>query len=383
MSRLAPPAYPHDPIVEAVGKLINNVFGHDRATRARTAAILLCALMYAICCSAAYYAASINLMRPFAPNLLLATSVPAYAVFYYLVRFGKTKHLKDPTLMLPQNVFALIAIAFAYTAVGPNDRGAVLVLIALVMVFGMYTHTPKQSVQLGVMAMLLLGMSMGILAHIDPGYYPPELELLRFELLMGTVPTLIFSAYQISSWRNRLAAQRQDLKLALEQVQQMATHDVLTGLYNRRFMQDRLEEAVKRCERHGEQFTVVLIDLDHFKRVNDQYGHKVGDIALMAFANASSIVLRETDIIARWGGEEFIFLLPNTAAENALVALERLRQTLATCAVSDSAPQLRVRFSAGVVVHDCVTSLTNTLDRADKALYQAKSEGRDRDVTAP
>lgn len=383
MTEFAPPVQPHDPIVDAVGRMVNVLFGPDRATRARTAAILLCAIMYGICCSAAYYAASIDLMRPFAPKLLLATSMPAYVAFYSLVRFGKTKQLKDPTLMLPQNIFALLAIAFAYTAVGPHDRGVVLVLIALVMVFGMYTHTPKQSVLIGTMAMLLLGMSMGILAHVDPDYYPPDLELLRFELMLGTVPSLIFSAYQISAWRNRLSAQRKDLRIALEQVQKMATHDVLTGLYNRRFMQERLEDAVKRFDRYGERFTIVLIDLDHFKRVNDQYGHKVGDQALMAFANASGIVLRETDTIARWGGEEFIFLLPNTDARKALVAMERLRHTLATCTVSEAVPQLRVKFSAGIAVHDTITGLNHTLERADKALYQAKSEGRDRDVAAP
>lgn len=383
MTEFAPPVQPHDPIVDAVGRMVNVLFGPDRATRARTAAILLCAIMYGICCSAAYYAASIDLMRPFAPKLLLATSMPAYVAFYSLVRFGKTKQLKDPTLMLPQNIFALLAIAFAYTAVGPHDRGVVLVLIALVMVFGMYTHTPKQSVLIGTMAMLLLGMSMGILAHVDPDYYPPDLELLRFELMLGTVPSLIFSAYQISAWRNRLSAQRKDLRIALEQVQKMATHDVLTGLYNRRFMQERLEDAVKRFDRYGERFTIVLIDLDHFKRVNDQYGHKVGDQALMAFANASGIVLRETDTIARWGGEEFIFLLPNTDARKALVALERLRHTLATCTVSETVPLLRVKFSAGIAVHDTITGLNHTLERADKALYQAKSEGRDRDVAAP
>ena len=131
MTEFAPPVQPHDPIVDAVGRMVNVLFGPDRATRARTAAILLCAIMYGICCSAAYYAASIDLMRPFAPKLLLATSMPAYVAFYSLVRFGKTKQLKDPTLMLPQNIFALLAIAFAYTAVGPHDRGVVLVLIAL------------------------------------------------------------------------------------------------------------------------------------------------------------------------------------------------------------------------------------------------------------
>jgi diguanylate cyclase (GGDEF)-like protein len=372
-----------DPIIDAVGRIVTFVFGPDRATRARTAAILLCAVMYAICCSAAYYAAEIQLMRPFAPRLLLITSMPAYALFFLLVRSGRTKHLKDPTLMLPQNVFALLAIAFAYTAVGPNDRGIVLILIALVMVFGMYTHTPKQSVVIGLLSMLLLGLSMGILSRVDPAYYPPDLELLRFELMIGTIPSLIYSAYQISSWRNRLSVQRRDLKVALEQVQQMATRDVLTGLYNRRFMQTRLEEAVKRFDRYGERFTVVLIDLDHFKRINDQYGHKVGDQALTAFASAAAMVLRDSDTIARWGGEEFIFLLPNTTAHKALVAMSRLRQTLANCTVSPDVPQLRIKFSAGVAVHDQVASLNHTLERADRALYIAKSEGRDRDSVAP
>jgi len=383
MTDFAPQTAQHDPIIDGVGRLVTFVFGPDRATRARTAAILLCAVMYAICCSAAYYAADLQLMRPFAPNLLLMTSMPAYAAFFLLVRTGRTRHLKDPTLMLPQNIFALLAIAFAYTAVGPNDRGIVLVLIALVMVFGMYTHTPKQSVVIGLLAMLVLGLSMGILSHIDPDYYPPNVELLRFELMLGTVPSLIYSAYQISSWRNRLSAQRKDLKVALEQVQQLATRDVLTGLYNRRFMQDRLEDSVKRFERYGERFTIVLIDLDHFKRVNDQYGHKVGDQALTAFASAASMVLRDTDTIARWGGEEFIFLLPNTSAHKAVVALERLRATLANCSVSANVPNLRVKFSSGIAVHESVAALNHTLERADRALYRAKSEGRDRDVTAP
>jgi diguanylate cyclase (GGDEF)-like protein len=372
-----------DPIIDAMGKMVITAFGPDRATRARTAAILLCALMYVICCSAAAYAADIGLMRAFAPHLLFWTAMPAYVVFYSLVRFGKTRHLKDPTLMIPQNIFALIAIAFAYTAIGPNDRGLVLVLIALVMVFGMYTHTPQQSVLIGVFAMFMLGGSMGVLSRMDPVYYPPDLELLRFELMMGTLPPLIFSAYQISTWRNRLAMQRKELKAALEKVQELATRDALTGLYNRRHMQEKLEEGIKRFERYGERFTLVLVDLDHFKRINDQYGHRVGDQALSAFASAATLVLRDTDTLARWGGEEFLFLLPNTSAHKALVALERVRQTLQACTVSSSAPELRLRFSAGVALHDTPAALSHTLERADRALYQAKNEGRDRFMIAP
>lgn len=373
----------HDPIIDSMGRLVKLVFGPDRATRARTGVILLCAVMYAICCSAAFYAAEVGLMRDFAPQLLLATALPTYALFYVLVRTGRTRRMRDPNLMIPQQSFSLLAIAFAYTAIGPYDRGLVLVLIALVMVFGMYTHQPRQAVVTGVLAMILLAVCMGLLSHLDPAFYPPTLELLRFELMLGTLPPLILAAYQISAWRNRLAQQRRELRETLEKVQELASRDALTGLYNRRHMQDKLADSMKRYERYGERFTIVLVDLDHFKRVNDLHGHRVGDEALMAFASAATLALRESDVVGRWGGEEFLFILPNTTPNKALVALDRLRTALQHFSISTQLPSLRVAFSAGVAQHDAAVHVLRTLERADKALYQAKEQGRGRDVLAP
>lgn len=376
------PPLPPDPIIDAMGQLVKWVFGPDRATRARTGVILLCALIYVICCTAAFHAAEAGLMRDFAPLLLLATALPTYVLFYVLVRTGRTKRLKDPNLMVPQQSFSLLVIAFAYTAIGPNDRGLVLVLIALVIVFGMYTHHPRQAVFTGVMAMLLLGVCMGVLSRIDPDYYPPKLELLRFELLLGTLPPLILASYQISAWRNRLAQQRRALRETLDKVQELACRDALTGLYNRSHMQERLLNSVRRFERYGERFTVVLVDLDHFKRINDLHGHRVGDEALTAFASAASLVLRESDTVGRWGGEEFIFLLPNTSPRKAVVALDRLKQALSQCMVSSTVPQLRLAFSAGIAQHDTAGPVHRTLELADGALYEAKRQGRDRSVVA-
>ncbi|WP_290867718.1 GGDEF domain-containing protein [Aquabacterium sp.] len=364
-------------------RLGDAVLGTDRATRARTRAILLCAVMYAICCAAASLSAELGLMRAFAPTLLEATCVPAYLVIYALVRSGRTQKLSDPALMVPQNVFALLAIAFAYTAVGPNDRGAVLVLIALVVVFGMYTHTPRQSAAIGVMAMLLLGGSMVVLSRWDPVYYPPARELIRFELMAGTMPALILSGFQLASWRTRLSTQRRELQEALDQVHQLATRDALTGLLNRRAMQDLLDEQLRRFERHGEHFALALIDLDHFKRINDQHGHRTGDDALKAFAQAATTCLRETDTVARWGGEEFLVLMPHTGAHKATTALQRLRSMLSETTVGATEAGIRLGFSSGVAVHEVATPLTQTLERADRALYQAKEAGRGRDVRAP
>ena len=373
----------HDPIIDSMGRLVKLIFGPDRATRARTGVILLCALMYAICCSAAFYAAEVGMMRDFAPKLLLASTIPCYTLFYVLVRTGRTRTMRDPNLMIPQQSFSLLAIAFAYTAIGPNDRGLVLILIALVMVFGMYTHQPRQAAFAGVLAMVLLAMCMGVLSHIDPVYYPPTLELLRFELMIGTLPPLILAAYQISAWRNRLALQRRELRETLEKVQALASRDALTGLYNRRHMQDRLLDSAKRHERYGERFTIVLVDLDHFKRINDVHGHRVGDEALMAFASAATLALRESDTVGRWGGEEFLFILPNTSPTKVLVALDRLRAALQHCSISSRVPGLRVAFSAGVAQHDLAAPVHRTLERADHALYQAKTAGRNRSLVSP
>lgn len=372
-----------DPLMDNLHLWVSRVLGPDRQTRGRTGIILLCALMYVVCCAVAFYAERIGMMLPIGPRLLVACTFPAYVVFYVLVRTGVTREWSDPGLMLPQNVYSLLAISFAYVTIEPSERSMVLVLIALVIVFGMYTHIPALSVVSGLIALALLAASLGVLSEMDPVFYPPHLELLRFGVMLGSLPALIFTAYLISSWRNRLAIQRRDLQEALDKVQQLATRDSLTGLYNRHYMQERMEYTVQRFDRYGECFTVGLVDLDHFKRINDEHGHQVGDQALMAFASAVSMVLRDTDTLARWGGEEFLFLMPNTSPQKASVAIERIRDALGSIVVSPAVPQLRLRFSAGLALHEGADTPEQTLERADQALYQAKSAGRNRTVIAP
>lgn len=371
-----------DRLMDALQRSALAILGPDRHTRGHTSIILLCAVMYAICCAAAAHAATVGMMLPFGPQILTIVTFPAHLIFYVLVRSGVTRHWRDPGLMVLQNLYALLAISFAYITLDPSERGMVLVLIALVIVFGMYTHAPRLSVMNGVLAMVLLGAAMGVLSSVDPTYYPPQLELLRFGVMLGSLPVLIFTAYLISSWRQRLSTQRRELQQALDQVQQLATRDALTGLYNRRHMQEKLAYAAQRFQRYGERFTVALIDLDHFKRINDEHGHVVGDQALMAFASAASMVLRDTDTLARWGGEEFLFLMPNTSPQKATIALDRVRDALASVTVSQVAPQLRLRFSAGLALCLGQEGTDATLERADQALYQAKSAGRHRSVVA-
>ena len=371
-----------DPLMAALQRGAVILLGPDRRTRGHSGIILLCALMYAICCAAAIHAASIGMMLPIGPTLLIAATFPAYFVFYVLIRSGYTRNWRDSGLMVLQNVYGLMAVSVAYITLDPSERGMVLVLIALGIVFGMYTHSPRQAVINGSVAMVSLGLTMWALSRINPVYYPPQLELFRFAVMVGSLPVLIFTADLISRWQQRLSSQRQELQDALAQVQQLATRDALTGLYNRHHMQDKLDYASQRYQRYGERFTLALIDLDHFKRINDGYGHQVGDQALMAFATAASMVLRDTDTLARWGGEEFLFLMPNTSPQKAAIALDRIRETLQTVVISAVASHLKLQFSAGLALHIGGESPEGTLERADQALYQAKNEGRHRSVVA-
>ena len=336
-----------------------------------------------MCCLAAWYAAGVGIMHPVAPPILACVTLPVCIIALVLARSGYSRRFKDPTMMIPQNVLALVSISFAYLTILPQDRGVVMVLLSLVIMFGMYTHTPRQSLNVGAIALVGLGACMMILSQHDPSFYPFPRELVRFELLVSVIPVLVFTAIQLDAWRGRLKRQREELSKALATVQHLATRDTLTGLYNRRHMQERLEACLGRLDRYGERFTLALIDLDHFKTINDRHGHKVGDEVLTSFAHAAAAVLRESDVLGRWGGEEFLVVFPETAPEQARRPLERLQGELTRLAVSNSVPGLRVSFSAGLALHVAHATLNHTLERTDAALYEAKRGGRNQVVLAP
>jgi len=183
---------------------------------------------------------------------------------------------------------------------------------------------------------------------------------------------------QLATLRNRTHSQQQALRAALDRIQKLATRDELTGLFNRRHMLELLNSEKHRSIRAGRAFCLAMIDVDHFKRVNDQYGHAIGDQVLAAVAQTISSGLRETDVVARWGGEEFLVMFTDTDSATAEKVLLRIQFKLLTLAVCPEAAQLRVRFSAGIASYEKDELLTRTIDRADRALYVAKAAGRNR-----
>jgi diguanylate cyclase (GGDEF)-like protein/PAS domain S-box-containing protein len=164
-----------------------------------------------------------------------------------------------------------------------------------------------------------------------------------------------------------------------EQAQRLAITDPLTGIYNRRYFFTMAEREFKLAKRYKHPMSLVMIDLDHFKLVNDNYGHDVGDRVLVELLHQASLEIRSTDILARYGGEEFIALLPETTQEKAFQIADRLRERVADIKIPVNEGEIQVTASIGVagVSEDC-KSLDEAIRRVDFAMYNAKAEGRNR-----
>jgi len=170
-----------------------------------------------------------------------------------------------------------------------------------------------------------------------------------------------------------------DRKEAERKLKRLATTDSLTGLSNRRALLERLHEEQLLSKRLGHPSSLLMIDFDHFKQINDQYGHNVGDLVLQHFASLARSCLRETDSIGRLGGEEFAILLPGTDLDGAMQLAERLRHLLELTPTETADGQVPMTLSIGVTtLHASDTGSSELLSRADAALYQAKSGGRNR-----
>lgn len=166
-----------------------------------------------------------------------------------------------------------------------------------------------------------------------------------------------------------------------QELRLLSSTDPLTQAYNRRYILERAEAELSRVRRQGGQFAVLLLDIDHFKQVNDTYGHLAGDTVLRAASDLFCAQARLTDVVGRYGGEEFIALLPDTGKAQALDMAERFRASLAAMSVAFEAIEVNVTVSIGVA---CGTGDTAGLDavlaQADQFLYQAKRDGRNRVV---
>lgn len=193
----------------------------------------------------------------------------------------------------------------------------------------------------------------------------------------------------IRAQQKALALQNEELlkknALITEQAKKLellATKDFLTGLSNRRDFLERAGQEEKRFKRIGRPFSFIMLDIDHFKKVNDTYGHTCGDEVLGQVSRALEKALRAQDVLARWGGEEFICLLPETGADGAKSAAEKIRTDMERQRHACIASDLSITVTLGVCVYDGSCTIDEAIRRADDALYKGKKDGRNQVVVS-
>ncbi len=304
------------------------------------------------------------------------------AGFYLLLRSRLSERISvEPSLMVWQNMHSVLAVVWAYAAVA-SVRGAVLAILVLIVAYGMFALSARQARWLALVSVLLLAAAMFWKSRTDPQAYPASVEAVHLAIV--TIVLLGVSALSIrmGALRAHLKTQRRELEASLERIQRLATQDELTGLVNRRHMTALLRAEQLRQQRSGQAMSVVMLDLDYFKRINDSHGHQAGDAALRTFAQCIQPLLRGADVLARWGGEEFLLMLPETGQKEALQCVQRMRGGLAQTSFDAIAPGLQLTFSAGLAVCQPGESIDARIELTDKALYRAKEAGRNCTVSA-
>lgn len=360
-------------------RCVDSVLSTDPRRRIRLSQWLISVLVYTACALVLWFGLPQGLSSEndlIAWCAFLATGLTG---FYAALRTGWSERFADPALTAAQIVLGVIGVEWAYLICG-SVRGVSLFPLLLIFTFGAFSLTWRRIMWLTLFALASLIATVVALNMSRPGIdtwsfgnRDLRLDLTNVLMIMILLPALSLVAARLSSLRLKLRAQREALTEALKEVQRLATHDELTGLSNRRYMQQRLAQEQYRFQRRGHPFSVVIIDLDYFKRINDTEGHAFGDQVLQAFAAEAVATLRTSDLIARWGGEEFLVLLPDTRGPQALASIQRLLSRMSALPHGAGPP---LTFSAGVTEYRWNEAAADAVARADREMYAAKQSGR-------
>jgi diguanylate cyclase (GGDEF)-like protein len=255
-------------------------------------------------------------------------------------------------------------------------------MVMVVLMFGMFVATPRQMRWVCGYAVTLFASTMALMVATRAQVYPAAVELGHFLLVATMMPAVSMLAARLSRLRYRARLQRAELAQALSRLREHTTRDELTGLTNRRHIQEVLEQEHQRCVRSGQSFCLALLDIDRFKSVNEAHGYAVGDAVLRAVAQEALRQVRVADMLARWGGEEFLLMMTDTRSVLARGGLERLQQRVAALRILHGNATVGITLSAGLAEHHAGETVAQTLERAEQALLEAKTHGKDRIVVA-
>ena len=267
-------------------------------------------------------------------------------------------------------VFTMLFVVYR----APDTRLAFAAFFFVALMFGMLRSSGTKLAVLGFVSLAAFALVIWRRYANNHDAEMLRLDMLQLVVIAMTFPWLVFIGGRVK----RLQRDLVDVNIKLEDIEEKARHDDLTGVYNRRALMVAMEESKQRANATGEPLSICVIDLDLFKRYNDEFDHLTGDQVLRTFAQAVRDGLRSTDVFGRYGGEEFVQIMPHTALAGAMLDAERLRNRISTLDIPIARSIGPLTVSVGVAQYRPGETIVQTFARADGALYKAKLLGRNR-----
>lgn len=297
-----------------------------------------------------------------------------HGLFVIAIACSGNLRFKDASLTLPQMIWVTLFLSLLMSVV-QDIRPLLLMGYLLVMSFGAFRLSIKGFYGFTVFTIACYLLSLSWIYQHRPDDVQLAQEFFVFVGFGLSLCGFLLMGTEFSNLRKSLVARHRELKGAVSRIEELAVTDELTGLYNRRYLMQMLAQQRALANRSRYGFVVCYLDLDHFKKVNDQYGHPFGDKVLKGFANLMSYCLREVDIGARLGGEEFVLVLADTNLDAAYGVCQRMADKWREMRFHE-APDLILTLSAGITEFKAPETIERTLERADRLLYEAKNKGR-------
>ncbi|MEE4360032.1 MAG: diguanylate cyclase [Pseudomonadales bacterium] len=302
--------------------------------------------------------------------------------FVLFVITGRNLALADPSMTLPQILWAATGPICLFPFVPDLAELSYLALL-VIGYFGAFRLANLHYLVTNAVLAAAMGLAFFVQQFLwgaDVALGPAALGFSAFLCALGVVTAV---GFEVVGFRRKLTERNHELTHAFERLRDLAIRDELTGLHNRRYLMDVLKKQRALADRSPEHcFSLCFVDLDHFKRVNDVFGHAKGDVVLQRFAEIARRTVRAVDYVARIGGEEFVLVLVGTPEQNAAIVAERIRSQTARLVISDLLPDFRISASCGITEYRHPEDIEQSISRADGALYEAKRSGRDRIVIA-
>lgn len=362
-----------DPAAEAKSLKTKQRHRFQRFLMAMVSSLLVLALMYLL--------AWRGMMDEAGFMYTAAAMLSCFALFIALFLTGLNLKAADPSLTGGQMACSMLVLSVAMFYSDSDGRGLLLMIFLVSFIFGVLRLQVRELFYSGLIASLLYAAVIVLLMVRRPASLDPQLELMRWLVMTLVLAWFSLIGGHISRVRKQLSDNNLELGKALQTIQDLATHDALTGLHNRRYLEQALRHECAQSERSGRAFCICIADIDLFKSINDTYGHQAGDEALQGLAASTVRIVRRADHFGRYGGEEFLGILTGTDLAGAHVWAENLRKQTESIVFPGLPAGFRVTVSIGIAQYQPGEDIDRTVSRADRALYQAKSAGRNRVIS--